>query len=56
MSIGVASSGEDGVDVETLLAEADRRMYKEKQENKRKRQAPQKEIPWRGTWPTTAVQ
>ncbi len=56
MSIGLANYPEDGVDVETLLAEADRRMYKEKQESKRKHQAEGANINWRGNWPSVAVQ
>ena len=54
MSIGLANYPEDGGDVETILAEADRRMYKEKQESKRQRQA--EGIQWRGNWPSTTVQ
>jgi diguanylate cyclase (GGDEF)-like protein/putative nucleotidyltransferase with HDIG domain len=56
MSVGIAVFPEDGRDVETLLAEADRRMYKEKQESKRKRQLDNPAIQWRGNWPSTAVQ
>ena len=55
MSVGIANYPEDGTGVETLLAEADRRMYKEKQESKRQKQAPAG-IEWRGNWPSTAVQ
>ena len=55
MSIGVANYPEDGTSGESLLAEADRRMYKEKKENKRQRQDPAK-VEWRGNWPSTAVQ
>jgi diguanylate cyclase (GGDEF)-like protein len=58
MSVGMATYPEDGSDVETLLAEADRRMYNEKQESKRKRplEAGTSSIEWRGNWPTTALQ
>ena len=57
MSVGVANYPEDGNDVEGLLAEADRRMYKEKQDTKRQRQSPvQANIEWRGNWPSTAIQ
>ena len=56
MSIGLANYPEDGADVETLLAEADRRMYKEKQESKRKHQGEGANINWRGNWPSVAVQ
>ena len=57
MSVGVANYPEDGNDVEGLLAEADRRMYKEKQETKRVRQSPvQVNLEWPGKWPSTAVQ
>ena len=57
MSIGVANFPEDGGGGEALLAEADRRMYKEKQESKRQRQAaPTGNIEWKGNWPSTAVQ
>lgn len=55
MSVGVANYPEDGNSGEALLAEADRRMYKEKQESKRQRHSPPN-IEWRGTWPSTAVQ
>lgn len=57
MSIGLAFFPEHGQTGETLLAEADRRMYKQKQENKRKKTA---ETPpsgsWSGEWPSTSVQ
>jgi diguanylate cyclase (GGDEF)-like protein/putative nucleotidyltransferase with HDIG domain len=56
MSVGMASYPEDGTDVETLLAEADRRMYKEKQESKRKRHVDGAAIQWQGNWPSTTVQ
>ncbi|HEY3739225.1 MAG TPA: diguanylate cyclase [Bryobacteraceae bacterium] len=57
MSVGMANYPEDGKDVETLLAEADRRMYKEKHESKHKRQTEAATgIQWQGNWPSTAVQ
>jgi len=40
VSIGVASFPSDGTDAEQLLAEADRRMYKEKRARKQRPQAP----------------
>ena len=60
MSVGMAVYPEDGSDVETLLAEADRRMYKEKQESKLRRQyenpAPGNGMHWTGSWPSATVQ
>jgi GGDEF domain-containing protein len=39
MSVGAAVFPQDGSDADELLAEADRRMYKAKQEHKQKRAA-----------------
>jgi GGDEF domain-containing protein len=39
MSVGVATYPEDGADAEELLAEADRRMYKNKRQRKKDRAA-----------------
>ena len=41
VSIGVASFPSDGTDAEQLLAEADRRMYKEKRARKQRQQTPE---------------
>jgi diguanylate cyclase (GGDEF)-like protein len=49
-SIGVAHFPLDGTDAEQLLAEADKRMYKEKQSQK---QSIPRDAAWAGEWTTT---
>jgi diguanylate cyclase (GGDEF)-like protein/putative nucleotidyltransferase with HDIG domain len=55
ISIGEACYPDDGPDAEQLLAEADRRMYKEKQANKIRMAAPARDL-WSAGVPTNAVQ
>jgi diguanylate cyclase (GGDEF)-like protein/putative nucleotidyltransferase with HDIG domain len=60
-SVGVAHYPVDGTDAEQLLAEADRRMYKEKRERKQAAAAgpikgPPQDRPWQNTWTPTTIQ
>ncbi len=52
-SVGVANYPADGADAEQLLAEADRRMYKEKHERKEAPPADKKRKLWEGSLTTT---
>ncbi|MBX9602096.1 MAG: diguanylate cyclase [Bryobacteraceae bacterium] len=56
LSVGRAYSPNDGQDAEQLLAEADRRMYIEKQQHKAGLAAAAARKPWTVDWVTTAVQ
>ena len=52
-SIGVANFPGDGTDAEQLLAEADRRMYKQKRDRKEAPQNDRRHRMWEDTWTVT---
>jgi diguanylate cyclase (GGDEF)-like protein len=55
-SVGLANYPGDGSDAEQLLAEADRRMYKEKRDRKETPAAPERRKLWEAPWGATTVQ
>jgi diguanylate cyclase (GGDEF)-like protein len=55
-SVGVANYPGDGPDAEQLLAEADRRMYKQKRDRKQPAAGPERRKLWETPWDATTVQ
>jgi len=55
-SIGMANYPGDGSDAEQLLAEADRRMYKEKRDRQQASAAPERRKIWEASWNATTLQ
>jgi len=55
-SIGMANYPGDGSDAEQLLAEADRRMYKQKRDRKQAAPSPDRRKLWEAPWDITTVQ
>ena len=55
-SVGLANYPGDGADAEQLLAEADRRMYKQKRDRKQPAPEPERRKLWETPWNTTTLQ
>jgi diguanylate cyclase (GGDEF)-like protein/putative nucleotidyltransferase with HDIG domain len=55
-SVGLANYPGDGSDAEQLLAEADRRMYKQKRDRKQDSPEPERRKLWETPWDITTVQ
>jgi diguanylate cyclase (GGDEF)-like protein/putative nucleotidyltransferase with HDIG domain len=55
-SVGLANYPDDGTDAEQLLAEADRRMYKQKRDRKQTPGETQRHKLWETPWNSTTVQ
>jgi len=56
LSVGQAMYPQDGTDAEELLAEADRRMYKEKRDRQQASAAPERRKIWEASWNATTLQ